>query len=407
MISVANISPGTTGASMNENTNFTRIIKSTTVNSDQMTIGPVVISGTSISGLVNPMDASDIVNKVYTDSSGNTSFPGGPVDSVQISSGTSFNGYSNFIYNSGLDAIELTNATYTQNNGTLVINNQFISGINKTVDVPTLGYYSSNTSIATITKSTSSKSTNLAPTDIYNKFITRTSSYTSTDLQDILPNDTSVISYIKNQLNLDSIYDGFYFHFFYYYTGNSTRMSLFGNIIPPGFYNANNTQSINVCTIVSNSVIKFKALIVNSHVYYYIMENFIIYSPTFYPNSPIVNTSNFVTSSLLIYANSPIIINDSNSHTYTLDELNHLLIIRDGLTTGTTDTFDTLSSPVQGSFRCSIRNSTNYTLTIGAAPSGWSYSSFSIPAKNNAYLFFYYNGTTMYLNVISIAPYNG
>jgi hypothetical protein len=410
----------TTQPSINQTTNFTRLMKANVVDCTTMTDEIIVMSSGRISNLFDPVNPTDVATKYFVDHSSSIG-ASGPVNSIQFSTGTTFTGVAALMYTS--DTFYVTNK-FTMakgTTGTISITSNQISGLSNPVDdnqVANIGYLPE---LSVVNLSTSVASTNLTASQVVNKYLNRTITATSGTIQDILPTNIAVTTLLGSS----GVTSGtFSFSFVYNYTGTASTVLLFGNIIPEGNYQYINNP-IPVITVSANNIVSFKATIgTDGSVAYYIKNTQPIYDVS--TSGPLVTsvglkTDNFTSTktitnnSFIIYPLVPTAVTLDGAYTYTYADIRNRLIIRSGITTDTTDTFDILAnwttdeafSLGSGQIKFVIQNISSHNLKVGpdSAPTGWYYDTNynrTIPPNKNGLFYINYTGTTFILYTIGI-----
>lgn len=413
--------------SVNQESNYTRLMKATNIQCTSITDGIATLEGGTISNLFDPETSDQIATKYYTDNF-TSSGSGGPIGSLQINTGASFTGINGIKYTNS--SLQIYNKFVTASGTTtnISITDNVLSGLsnppNDSYAVNNGYVLSSNLSLGTL--STTSASTSLSASEVVNKYLVRTIVNSSSIIQDILPTSASIRSYI----NTSSTSGSFSFSFVYYYSGTASNVLLFGNIYPEGNYQYINNP-IPVITVTPGSITSFRANITTSgDVNYYIRSTQIF---DYAASGAIIrsvglSTPNFVSTkaitknSFIIYPVIPTSVSTVGTHTYTYEEIKNKLIIRSGLTANTEDTFDVMTTFIDnsafslgsGQIKFTIQNTSLYNLTIGpptpSVPTGWYYNETfnrTIPPNKNGHFYINYTGSTLILYTIGIYNCSG
>jgi hypothetical protein len=405
--------------STNLDTNYSRIIKVNNTISDSITDGIATIGDNTVSNLYDPVYSNDAATKNYVD---NFVDPGGvslPLNSIQINTGTTFIGVDSLTFTSS-SGLNIYNKF---SNGTITITDNVVSGVSDPIDqtgAVTYNYLNKN-NISLVTFSTTNNSNSLTTGQVINKYLVREITSSSTIIQDLLPTAATVISFLgSGTIDYNS------FDFYYYFKGPATSVLLFGNVIPMGNFN-NLNNPVQVLTVPSGTLVHLVGTVIDSDIVYYVRNSQNIYSEpritdigitTNYFNS---NHNDSTLASFIIYPVIKTIIDSNTAHTYTYTNVMNKLILRSGLTSNTTDTFQALSgfttnsawSLGTGQIKFVIQNLSNFDLSIGdnsSVPTGWSWNTNftrTIPSGHNGLFYINYNGSVLYLYCIGIMARDG
>jgi hypothetical protein len=394
---------------------------------ESLTDGFATLSGGHLSNLYEPINDSDCATKYYVDNYIDPTDVSLPLDSIQINTGTNFIGVNALKFVNG--AVPTLFVYNKINNGSISITDNNIYGALNPVEESGLCTYNyfTNTNIKIVNYNTTNQSNSLTGAQIINTYLNRTITNSNNIIQDILPTDISIFNSYNSSTSA-STSSSFSFVFIYNFIGPSEKVLLFGNIIPYGNFLYSN-EALPVITVPKNTLVFLNATYKDGITTYYIKNNQNLYS------NPRINNIGLSTFNFTSYANDlniklnatfmiwpmiPTEIDSDTSHTYTYSNIKNKLIIRTGLTTDTTDTFDVLSiftssgafSLGSGQIKFVVQNISTYNIQIGpdVTPTGWSYdTSFNRTIGPNMNGFFYinYTGTTLYLYTIGIYNRNG
>ncbi len=395
-------------ASINNDTNFTNILKNNTIYVDILTDGTAEMTSNTITNLNYPTNPTDIATKKYVLDQSSINIISPIPYSIQYNDGNNnFASSANLTFNSQLninDKFQINDILLTNNsiNGlSNWYNNQ--SAINKT-------YLKSMSSSEYIN---SSDSTQLTISNIYNNILYRTNNSTSSIIQDILPNSTTITTYITQNILPNT------FNFVYKYKGNISTLLFAGynnTFISQGNF-LNYFTYVNCLTVPQNTTIDFKCITSGTNVSFNVLNIQTIYTnnqeqitTTGLRTNKFISELTNTKSAFIIYPLVKTDIVSDSAYEYTFSNIKNILITRN-MNNNVTDTFEEIlvTEPEfelgTGYSKFTIQNISDYSLTLDIASStNWAVSPAGnpvIPSGKNGYFYVNY-GSTCILYVIGI-----
>jgi hypothetical protein len=412
-----------TQPSVDNQTNYTRILKNDEFIFNEITDGTATISATTISDVAYPVNNSDIATRQYVLDQSSINIISPIANSIQYNDGADgFASSANLTWSGTTPALSITD-TFVVNDVTL--NGQTITNFSN--------FYTSSSAvnkgyvpvITTSSLSNSANNTQLGFSHIYNNILYRTSTATSGIVQDVLPASEDILDELNSLLVYPTT--GYTFDFSYRFVGTGASILLFsstGNTFEPKGNFLNYYGAVDCLTVPINTTVDFKCITGSTNVTFCITNLQTIYANNEQQLTNIgLRTNNFFSTStgtksaFIIYPLDKLDVESDSVYQYTFSELKQMLITRN-MNNDVSDTFEDASIIVAnddfglgyGSSKLVIQNISDYTLTLNVTGStGWTCSPASNPTietgKNG--LFYINYDSTCTLFTVGIFDRNG